>query len=79
MTTYIRLKRKNQTIFMHVEPSDNFSSIKQRVAHLMSLEPFQVMLIGSDKKKELVDLSTLSDQGKRMYFDVNFYLEFSIS
>ena len=67
MSTYIRLKRKNQTIFLHVEPSDNFSSIKQRVAQLLSLEAFQVMLIGSDKKKELVDLSTLSDQGYQQH------------
>ena len=67
MSMYIRLKRKNQTIFLHVELSDNFSSIKQRVAALISLEQHQIMLFGSDKKKELVDLATISDQGKIFY------------
>ena len=63
MSMYIRVKRKNQTIFLHVEPSESFLSIKQRLATLMSMEPYQMNLIGNDKKKELVDLATVSDQG----------------
>ncbi len=60
---YIRLKRKNQTIFLHAEPSDSFASIKQRVADLLNMESHHIQLIAGDKKKEFVDLSTLSDQG----------------
>ena len=60
---YIRLKRKNQTCFLHVEPSDSFQNIKQRVGITLNMDPSQIMLIGSDKKKELVDLATISDQG----------------
>ena len=59
---YIRLKRKNQTLFMHVEPSDSFGSVKQRVADLFALEVANIMLVADDKKKELVDLATVSDQ-----------------
>ena len=62
MSMYIRLKRKNQTVFMHVEPSDSFGSVKQRVAELFAVETGNVMLIADDKKKELVDLATVSDQ-----------------
>ena len=63
MSMYVRVKRKNQTTFLHVEPSDNFAGIKARIAKLFSMEPHQMMLFGSDKK-ELVDLGTVSDQGK---------------
>lgn len=62
MSMYIRLKRKNQTVFMHVEPSDSFGSVKQRVADLFALEVGNVMLVADDRKKELVDLATVSDQ-----------------
>ena len=63
MSMYVRVKRKNQTTFLHVEPSDNFIAIKQRIAALFQMEAHQMMLIGNDKKKELVDLATVSDQG----------------
>ena len=62
MSMYIRLKRKNQSVFMHVEPSDSFSSIKDRVAELFGQESGNVMLYADDKVKELVDLATVSDQ-----------------
>ena len=63
MSMYIRLKRKAQTVFLHVENSDSFASIKQRIAALFSMEAQQISLIGSDKKKEMADLATVSDQG----------------
>ena len=46
---YIRLKRKNQTLFLHVEPSDNFNQIKQRIGEIFELEPSAIMLLASDK------------------------------
>jgi ribosomal protein L23 len=46
---YIRLKRKNQTVFLHVEPSDNFFQIKQRVAENFNIEPSGIMLFAGDK------------------------------
>jgi ribosomal protein L23 len=49
MTMYIRLKRKNQTVFLHVEPSDNFFQIKQRVAENFNIEPSGIMLFAQDK------------------------------
>ena len=49
MTMYIRLKRKNQTVFLHVEPSDNFSQIKQRIGAIFDMTPSAIMLMGSDK------------------------------
>ena len=46
---YIRLKRKNQTVFLHIDPSDNFSQIKQRVGVLFRKEQNEIMLFASDK------------------------------
>ena len=63
MSMYLRVKRKNTTTLLHVEPSDSFQLIKQRIATLFSVESHQIMLLGSDKKKELVELATVSDQG----------------
>lgn len=62
---YLRVKRKNTTTLLHVEPSDSFQLIKQRIATLFSIESHQVMLLGSDKTKELVELATVSDQELR--------------
>jgi hypothetical protein len=60
---YIRLKRKSTTIFLHVEPSDNFQSVKQRAATILKTEPGQIGLFTTeDKAKELVDLATVGDQ-----------------
>lgn len=49
MTMYIRLKRKNQTLFMHIEPSNNFFQIKQRVAEMFNIDTAGVTLISTDK------------------------------
>mmetsp|Transcript_35579 Transcript_35579/g.36274 ORF Transcript_35579/g.36274 Transcript_35579/m.36274 type:complete len:107 (+) Transcript_35579:136-456(+) len=62
MTMYVRLKRKNQTVFLHVEPSDNFSQIKKRIGEIFNQDPMGIMLMANDKRRELVDLATISDQ-----------------
>jgi uncharacterized protein YcgL (UPF0745 family) len=50
MSMYIRLKRKSQTVFLHVEPSNTFQQVKQRVAELFSMpDPSHIMLVASDK------------------------------
>ena len=67
MSMYLRVKRKNTTTLLHVEPSDSFQLIKQRIATLFSVESHQVMLLGGDKRKELVELATVSDQGKLIF------------
>lgn len=45
------MKRKNQTMFLHVEPSDNFLQIKQRVAENFGMEPSAILLFAQDKVK----------------------------
>ena len=50
MSLYIRLKRKNQTIFLHVEQSNTFLQIKTRLAEILSIsDPNNIMLLASDK------------------------------
>jgi hypothetical protein len=49
MSMYIRIKRKNQTTFLHVESSSMFSEIKRRIAVNYSMEPANIMLFGNDK------------------------------
>ena len=62
MSMYVRIKRRNQTVFLHVEPSNSFLQIKQRLAETFNMEPAQILLYASDKKKEFVDAATVSDQ-----------------
>lgn len=62
MTMYIRLKRQNETAFLWASPTDTFAQLKARAADIYNKEPSCIMLIANDKKKELVDLATLSDQ-----------------
>lgn len=41
---YLRIKRKNQTIFLHVEPSDSFGSIKKQLAEIQEMDPAAIGL-----------------------------------
>jgi hypothetical protein len=51
---YIRLKRKNQTVFLHVEPSNSFGQVKQRVAEIVGVaDPSKIMLVANDKVKSI--------------------------
>ena len=50
MSMYVRLKRKNQTIFLHVEPSNSFGQIKSRIAEIVGIsDPTKIMLLANDK------------------------------
>jgi hypothetical protein len=49
MSQYIRLKRRNRTVFLHVEPSDNFGSIKQRLAGIFEVDHTHIMLLNEAK------------------------------
>ena len=62
MSMYIRLKRKNQTVMLHVEPSSTFQQIKVRLAENFDMDPNNIVLWANDKRRELVDLATVSDQ-----------------
>ena len=59
---YIRFKRRNQTVFLNVEPSQTFGMIKARLAENFGVDPNGIMLVANDKKRELLDLATISDQ-----------------
>lgn len=50
---YVRIKRKNQTFFYHVEPSDSFLTIKQRLADGYKLQPNQIALYSTADKVSL--------------------------
>ena len=56
---YIRLKRKNQTVFLHIDPSDNFSQIKQRISSIFHVEPTAVMLLASDKVSSFITIFSI--------------------
>ena len=49
---YVRVKRKNQTIFLHVEPSDNLASVKAKCAETVNVPPTSVQLLHTDKVRE---------------------------
>jgi hypothetical protein len=62
MSMYIRFKRRNQTVFLNVEPSQTFGMIKARLAENFGVDASGIMLVANDKKRELLDLATISDQ-----------------
>ena len=49
-------------MFLHCEPSQTFASLKARLAENFGLEPTNILLFANDKKRELLDLATISDQ-----------------
>jgi hypothetical protein len=49
MPMHVRLKRKNQTMFLHVDPADNFYQLKTRVGEIHGLEPEKIQILGPDK------------------------------
>jgi len=49
MSLYIRFKRKNQTVFLHVEPSTTFQQVKVRLGENFDMSPDNIMLWASDK------------------------------
>jgi hypothetical protein len=49
MSLYIRFKRKNQTVFLHVEPSTTFQQVKVRLAENFDMAPENIMLWANDK------------------------------
>jgi transcription elongation factor B subunit 2 len=60
---YVRLKRQSTTVFMHVEPTDNFLTIKNKAGGILKMDPGQIGLFADEQKgKELVDLATIADQ-----------------
>ena len=49
MSLYIRFKRKNQTVFLHVEPSTTFQQVKVRLGENFDMSPDNIILWASDK------------------------------
>lgn len=49
MSQYLRCKRKNQTVFLHVETFTTFQEIKKQLAENFSMEPEKIMLWANDK------------------------------
>mmetsp|Transcript_17070 Transcript_17070/g.25246 ORF Transcript_17070/g.25246 Transcript_17070/m.25246 type:complete len:95 (-) Transcript_17070:125-409(-) len=63
MSMYLRLKRKNATLFLYVEPTSEFREIKSKIGDLIKVDPNTIGLFGSeDKSKELIDSATVDDQ-----------------
>ena len=46
---YVRVKRKNSTVFLHVEPSDHFASLKSKCGDIMGVPASSVQLIHTDR------------------------------
>lgn len=49
-------------MFLHVEPHNTFAQLKARIAENFSLDASNILLFHSDKRRELVDMATVSDQ-----------------
>jgi hypothetical protein len=62
---YVRVKRRNQTVFVDAHPGDTFLSVKEKLAALFHLSgPSQLQLwsgLHAKESKELTDVATLAD------------------
>ena len=58
MPMHVRLKRKNQTIFLHVDPAENFYQIKVRVGEIHGMDPEKLQIIGPDKVLMMILLNS---------------------
>mmetsp|Transcript_35380 Transcript_35380/g.72110 ORF Transcript_35380/g.72110 Transcript_35380/m.72110 type:complete len:101 (+) Transcript_35380:66-368(+) len=60
---YVRLKRSINTVFMNVEPSESFHSIKSKVGEIFERPAEEVKLFQDEKgEHELMNASTISDK-----------------
>ena len=59
---YVRVKRKAQTVFLNVEPSNSFTVLKKKLGDLTQREAARIRLVASDKVKVLEDEATIGDQ-----------------
>lgn len=49
-TSYVRIKRKNQTFFISVpEPSASVAALKEEVSGIVGVEPSHIRFFGPDK------------------------------
>lgn len=62
-----RIKRKNQTIFLHVEPSYTFAQVKARISEMHRIETDRIMLFASDKVSLLNTVGVASTEKLNKY------------
>jgi hypothetical protein len=57
----LRFKRKNETIFLVVEPSDSFRKIKLRLSEILKKGVDEIVLTASNREQILTDAAQVSD------------------
>ena len=62
MSMYLRVKRQKDTIFLRVNPTDSFASVKTKLGSIVSRDPATLRLIGSDRERVFEDEATVGDQ-----------------
>ncbi|KAG7397330.1 hypothetical protein PHYBOEH_000912 [Phytophthora boehmeriae] len=64
MGPYIRVKRRSQTVFLDVQLSDTFLSVKEKLGALFQMPPTSIQLwqgLNQKESKEFADAATLAD------------------
>ncbi|KAF4318351.1 hypothetical protein BBO99_00007468 [Phytophthora kernoviae] len=64
MGPYIRVKRRNQTVFLDVQLSDSFLAVKEKLGTLFHMPPTSIQLwqgLHQKECKEFADAATLAD------------------
>ena len=49
LTRYVRIKRKNQTIFLLIEPTDAVQAVKAKVGEMVNQDPRNIKFLGPEK------------------------------
>ncbi|KAL3656612.1 hypothetical protein V7S43_018517 [Phytophthora oleae] len=64
MGPYVRVKRRNQTVFLDVQLTDSFLTVKEKLGSIFSLPPTSIQLwqgLNQKESKEFADTATLAD------------------
>ncbi|KAL9649204.1 hypothetical protein ABK040_004225 [Willaertia magna] len=62
MSMYVRIKRQKTTIFLHCDPIDKISTLKERISQLTSISvDKQKLFRNEDSEEDLTDNLTLEE------------------
>ncbi|GAB5029559.1 ubiquitin family protein [Nannochloropsis oceanica] len=62
MSMYVRIKRKQQTIFLSAEQRETVQDIKTQIGEIVGQNPADIRLYGPDKTRDMSDSASLGQQ-----------------
>mmetsp|Transcript_147 Transcript_147/g.187 ORF Transcript_147/g.187 Transcript_147/m.187 type:complete len:103 (+) Transcript_147:312-620(+) len=71
MSLYVKLKNKNQTVFLWASPKDSFLEARQKLASIIQSDVENIKLVSADKERLLKDDATF--EAEKLGADATLY------